>query len=117
MAARILFPLAAVLRIVSLAACLIVAVSFALFVVNQTKSASIHQQNKLNENSVSTAPAHKGTAHKVIDEASAELTSPFSEITAGSNSEWVVRGAGTLIALIVYGIGLGYIARLIRIRI
>jgi hypothetical protein len=115
--ARILFPLAAGLRVASWIACLIVVASFGLFALNQTSSASTHQQNELTGAETSTKPAHKGTVHKAIDEAAAELTSPFSEITAGSNSEWVVHGVGTLIALIVYGVGVGYLARVLRIRV
>jgi len=117
MAARILFPIAALLRIASWIVCLIVVASFALFALNQTKSASIHQQNELNGTATSTKPAHKGTVHKAIDEAAGELTSPFSGVTAGSSSEWVVHGVDTLVALIVYGVGLGYVARFLRIRI
>jgi hypothetical protein len=124
-AARVLFPLAALLRWASRIACLIVAVSFALFVIDQTGSASTRQQEALNgTNGASTAtttpvahPSREGSVHKRIDEVAGELTSPFSGITAGSTSQWVVRGVGTLVALLVYGVGLGYVARLIRIRI
>jgi hypothetical protein len=119
-AARVLFPLAALLRLLSRIACLIVIVSFAIFAVNQTDSASAHQQEELNgtQTSVSTAsPAHEGEVHKVIDEAAGKLTSPFSGITAGSTSQWAIRGVGTVMALLVYGIGLGYLARVLRIRV
>ena len=47
----------------------------------------------------------------MIDEVAGKLTSPFSGITAGSTSQWVIRGVGTLMALLVYGVGLGYLAR------
>ena len=55
--------------------------------------------------------------HRVIDEAASALTSPFSGITAGSTSQWAIRGVGTLMALLVYGIGVGYLARMLRIRV
>jgi hypothetical protein len=116
-ATRVLFPLAAILRVASRIVCLIVVVSFAIFAIGQTSKASVHQQNKVSETTTTTQPSHEGTAHKVIDEVAGKLTSPFSGITAHSSSEWVVRGVGTLIALLVYGVGLGYLARVLRVRV
>jgi hypothetical protein len=122
-AASVLFPLAALLRVVSRVTCLIVIVSFAIFVVDQTGSASTHQQDELNGTLATTTPAptaaqppHEGTIHKTIDEVAGKLTSPFSGITAGTTSQWAVRGVGTVMALLVYGVGLGYLARVLRIR-
>ncbi len=117
--------LIALLRIASRIACLIVAVAFALFVINQTSSASTHQQEALRGTNGGPAgapapaahPAQEGEAHKVIDEVAGKLTSPFSQITAGSTSQWVVRGVGTVMALLVYGVGVGYLARVLRIRV
>jgi hypothetical protein len=123
-AARVLFPFAAILRWVSRIACLIVAVSFVLFAVNQTSSASTHQQEALNGTNggpTSAPPAHSSSresgVHKAIDEVAGKLISPFSGLTGGSTSQWVVRGVGTLMALFVYGVGLGYVARVLRIRV
>jgi hypothetical protein len=126
MATRLLFPLAALLRIASKVICLIVAVSFVIFAVNQTGSASTHQQDELGGTPVAAATtptstraprAHEGTVHRVIDEAAEAFTSPFSGITAGSDSQWAVRGVGTVLALLVYGLGLGYLARVLRVRV
>lgn len=117
-ATTVLFPLAALLRWVSRIVCLIVVVSFAIFVVGQTSTASTHQQNELNETTpTTTQPVHKSALHSAIDEASGQLTSPFASITAHSSSQWLVRGEGTLMALLVYGIGLGYVARMLRVRV
>jgi putative Ca2+/H+ antiporter (TMEM165/GDT1 family) len=116
-AARVLFPLAAILRIASRIICLVVIASFVIFAVGQTSSASTRQQNELNGTSTAPAnPSHKSAVHKAIDEAADKLTSPFSGITAGANSQWAVRGVGTVMALLVYGVGLGYLARVLRIR-
>jgi hypothetical protein len=116
--------LAAFLRIASRLACLIVIVSFAIFVVEQTSNASNTQQNKLAGTGSGSAPStspsthsHKSTLHKAIDEVAAELTSPFSGITAGDSSQWVIRGVGTLLALLVYGLGIGYLTRLMHLRV
>jgi hypothetical protein len=124
-AARVLFPLAAILRWGSRIVCAIVIVSFAIFAVNQTSSASAQQQEALKgtnggpaaASTPAATPAHENTVHRTIDEAASELTSPFSGITAGSTSQWAVRGVGTVMALLVYGVGLGYLARVLRIRV
>jgi hypothetical protein len=109
------------MRLSSFVICLIVAVSFLLFVVNQTDSASAHQQEVVSGaaapgTSSTTAPSHTGSVHKAIDEASNTLTSPFAGVTAGSTSQWAIRGANLLLALVVYGFGLGFLARLIAVR-
>jgi hypothetical protein len=123
-AARVLFPLAAILRWGSRIVCAIVIVSFAIFAVNQTSSASTQQQEALKgtnggpaASSTPAAPSHENAVHEAIDEAAGKLTSPFSGITAGSTSQWAVRGVGTVMALLVYGVGLGYLARVLRIRV
>jgi hypothetical protein len=120
-ASRVLFPFAAFLRVASRIMCLIVIASFVIFAVNQASSASTHQQNEVSGTTTPTPSAsstsHEGSAHKVIDEVANELTSPFSGITTGSTSQWVVRGVGTLMALLVYGLGLGYLARVLRLRV
>jgi hypothetical protein len=121
--ARVLLPLATILRIGSRIACLIVVVSFALFAINQAGSASAHQQEALlgtnggSGNKPAARPAKEGEVHKTIDEVAEKLTSPFSGITAGSTSQWVIRGVGTLLALLVYGVGVGFLARLLRLRV
>jgi hypothetical protein len=121
----VLSLVAALLRYFSRIACLIVLVSFAIFAVNQTSEASTHQQDELIGTSTDvTAPtakhasaSHESAVHEAIDEVSNELTSPFSGITAGSSSQWAIRGVSTLVALLVYGLGFGYLARVLRVRV
>ncbi len=50
--------------------------------------------------------------HKTIDEASDVFTSPFAGIFSGSHSQWAIRGA-----LLLYGFGLGFLARVLRVRV
>ncbi|HXW58072.1 MAG TPA: hypothetical protein VEJ23_01210 [Solirubrobacteraceae bacterium] len=113
--------LAKLLTWASVAACLVVIASFAIFAINQTASASARQQEEVfgTPRAATGQPstAKEDTAHRVIDEVAGELTSPFSSITAGSSSEWVVHGVDLLCALVVYGLGLGYLARVIRVRV
>lgn len=119
-----LTTLTALLRVASRVACLIVIVSFALFVVEQASSASSRQQNALLGTAVgSVAPSskhkssHKSALHRTIDEVAERILSPFSGVTAGDTNQWVIRGVGTLLALLVYGIGIGYLTRVMRYRV
>jgi hypothetical protein len=107
--------------------CLIVIASFVIFVVGQTKSASDHQQQQLGSGSTTastsaprpagTSTAHENSLHKAIDEASDQITSPFAGVVSASSGEWAVRGVKLLLALLVYGFGLGYLARVLRVRV
>ncbi len=107
------------LRFASIAICLIVIVSFAIFAIEQTSTASSHQQESLatggGQAAQPVAATHEGTAHKVIDEAANSLTSPFAGIVSAT-SEWANRGVKLLLALVVYGFGLGFLARTLRVH-
>jgi hypothetical protein len=111
------------LRLASFVICLIVLASFVIFAAGQTKTASKHQTEKITgganvgTGSSGTTTSHESSLHKDIDEASEELTSPFAGVVSGSSSEWVVRGVKLLLALVVYGFGLSYIARVLRVRV
>ena len=85
--------------------CLIVIASFVVFAVDQTKTASTHQQEQLAGGPPATTtgpsapnaaggkgPAHEGGVHKVIDEASGKLTSPFSGIVSGISTSTNAAG-------------------------
>jgi hypothetical protein len=120
----VLSAIAKLIRLASLLICLIVIASFVVFAANQTKSASNEQREVLNgtgSSEPSSSPhakrPHKNAFHKALDEASDELTSPFSGIFTGSHSEWGTRGGELILSLLVYGFGLGYIARVIRVRV
>jgi predicted PurR-regulated permease PerM len=113
------------LRFASIAICLVVVASFVTFAVGQTKSASGRQQQELASPAEQAAaaqaqaqapPQRESSVHKALDEVSGELTSPFAGIVSGS-SEWASRGAKLLLALLVYGFGLGYLARVLRVRV
>ena len=108
---------------------LIVVLSFLIFAVDQTKSASSRQQELLNAGapttvtvakpaaSTSRATPHHGPVRRAVERASSALTSPFAGIVAASNGEWATRSVELLAALLVYGFGLGYLARTLRVRV
>jgi hypothetical protein len=117
------------LRLASFAICVIVIASFVVFAVDQTKTASTHQQEQLAGGPPATttsstaanaaggkSPAHESGVRKVIDEASSKLTSPFSGIVSGISGEWALRVTRLLIALLVYGFGLAFLARTLGVR-
>ena len=121
-----LFPLARILRLASIIICLIVIASFGLFAANQTSSASAHQQRVLSGEAngpgsgtatgAGASSAHKGPVRAAIDDASNALTSPFSSVTS-SSGEWTIHIVRLALALAVYGFGLGFVARVIRVRV
>jgi hypothetical protein len=115
-------PIVRLLRLASFVICAIVIVSFAIFVVDQTKTASAHQTEAVSGRpsgsaSAPTSTPHENVVHRTIDEASEKLTSPFAGVVSGSSSEWAIRGVKLLLALVVYGFGLGYLARVLRVRV
>jgi hypothetical protein len=110
-----------VLRLASLVICAIVIASFAIFALNQTSAASKHQSEEVSNTpsvaATTTSKAHESGVHEAIDEASQQLTSPFAGVVSGSSSEWLTRGVELLLALVVYGLGLGYLARVLLVRV
>jgi len=112
--------LAKLIRVASIVICLIVTLAFIVFAVNQTKSASGEQREELGETPAAVHGAHataskESSLHKALDEASNKLTSPFSGIVT-SSSEWAKEAFDLVVALLVYGFGLGYLARVLRVR-
>jgi hypothetical protein len=113
----------AILRLLAIAASLVIALGFALFVLDEMDGASKGQQQALAEQTgvpdpVDVAPAPEEEAarasqntsiREAIDDANDVLLAPFSDLTNSKNS-WVVRGVPTLLGLLVYGLGLGLLA-------
>jgi hypothetical protein len=112
--------LARLLRVVTIGICLVTIASFGLYAINQTDSASTHQQQSIatggaEQAAVQTSEKNATGVRGVIDEVSETLTSPFDG-AANSSSEWVKRGANVALAWLVYGFGLGFLARFARVR-
>jgi hypothetical protein len=94
---------------------LIVSASFVMFARDQLAGASKQQQTEIVAGAApnpGNVPIHKShqQPREFIDNAANELTSPFHSIV-DSSSAWLNRGVPTLLALLVYGVGLGYAAR------
>lgn len=113
-------------RLLSFAAvvcCGLVVVSFALFAAGQAAAGSAHQVQALSGVTAATgaaagapaAPATRPEAQprRFIDGAAALLRSPFDGVVQ-SDSPWVNEALPSALALLAYGFGLGYAARLVR---
>ncbi len=57
-----------------------------------------------------------GDVREGIDDANDVLLAPFAGVTDSSGSKWTRRTIPALIAFVVYGFGLGYLARFARGR-
>jgi hypothetical protein len=110
------------LRLLAFVCCALIVASFAMFARDQMAGASQHQQTALVAGSgVTGGAATSGTdatapqkphaqPRQFIDSAAHTLTAPFSGI-APSNNPWVKYGLPAILALLAYGVGLGYLAR------
>ncbi len=117
------------LRVASTVICALLLLSFLVFAIQQAKEGSVHQQEEITSPATvaaasasgaraghkSSAAAHEGTLHKALTDTFNKLTSPFAGVIS-SSSEWATRGIKLLLALLVYGFGLGYRARVLRVR-
>ncbi len=103
------------LRTTAFVLCLLIVASFAMFARDQMAGASQHQQTELVAGaSASTTPSAPSKPHaqprRFIDGAAKTLTAPFDAVVRSSNP-WVKHGLPALFAVLVYGLGLGYLAR------
>jgi hypothetical protein len=108
-----------VLVTVAWVCCGLVIASFALFVHDQLKQGSAHQVQLLSGTGPLTpatpAPRQPAQPRRFIDGARHDLTSPFDSLVS-SDSKWVNEGVPDLLALLVYGGGIGFAARYTRGR-
>jgi hypothetical protein len=98
----------------------LVVASFALFARDQVSGASAHQVAEIAVGAphvpgVVPPPTHHAQPRRFIDGAASALTSPFrAAIGSSTSSQWVLHGISTVLALLLYGVGLGYLARFSR---
>lgn len=102
---------------------LVVAASFTLFAVEELNTAS-HQSRVGVRSTPETAgaasvraPALDGEAtsgaRRALDDANDALLAPFAGLT-DFDSAWATRGLPAVLGLLLYGFGLGYLARFAR---
>jgi len=106
----------------------IVLVSFGLFAIDQTREASTDTRAQIADSNQANDPGAAAAAEKAkerttqhsevrtkIDEANDAITSPFEGIVTSDNI-WVERTIPALLALLLFGVGLGYLARFMQGR-
>ena len=120
----------ALIRWIAILASVIVALGFLLFAVDEIDRGSKEQQNAVSRGlsdlepnasilSPNPSPAEEaarekahGPVREAIDDANDVLLAPFSGFIDSSNS-WVNHGIPSLLALLVYGLGLGMLANML----
>ncbi|HSS56716.1 MAG TPA: hypothetical protein VLK59_01815 [Solirubrobacteraceae bacterium] len=115
------------LRTLAVVAGAIVMLSFALFAIDETRNASENSRaaiagleaTRSSDPSPSEERARERAHSRVretIDDADDVLVAPFAGLVDSSHSSWVRRGVPTLLALVIYGFGLSFLARYARGR-
>jgi hypothetical protein len=112
------------LRYLAVALSLIIAIGFTLFALEDIGRASKQSERRV-AGYTATSPSPAGERERerrhsqvreAIDDANDVLLSPFAGVTANETSRWARRGVPALLGLLVYGFGLGYLARWMTAR-
>jgi hypothetical protein len=105
----------------------IVILSFALFAIDETGAASRRSADAAAGRSAARVPdpspaqerarelAH-GDARELVDDANDILVAPFAAAVPRDADKWVRRGVPGMLAVLVYGFGLAFLARFTRGR-
>jgi hypothetical protein len=111
-----------VLRIVAVVCSLLVVAGWGWFAIDETSAASKESQAEIAGQTAARTPSPDpdqerarekvdSKAHELVDDANDVLLKPFASIADGSSSKWVRRTVPALLALLVYGFGIGVLAR------
>jgi hypothetical protein len=110
--------MAALLRIVAIVACAIVAVGFIAFASDQANEGSSKQVQRIQKAMDDPAPAanaeqtrekRHGKVRELVDDANDVLLKPFAGVV-DSKDAWIRRIVPTALALLAYGLGLTLLA-------
>jgi hypothetical protein len=115
------------IRLLAIVTSGIVLLGFVLFAVDEISHGSKTQQQTLDRelgdtnvaDPVAPTPqeerareAQHGTVREAVDDANDVLLAPFANVVDSSNA-WVEHGVPALLALLVYGFGLGLLANML----
>lgn len=100
----------------------VIVLSFTLFALEQTRKASDATSAAIAAGeaagTVSPSPATERLrerehtkAREAIDDANDLLTAPFAALVQNFESGWAKRGVSGFLALLLWGVGIGYLAR------
>jgi hypothetical protein len=123
MCGRTLLPvIERALRFAAIACSLLVIAGWGWFAADEAGTASANTQAEIAgqqaSRTVSPDPDQErdrekvnSSIHELVDDANDVLLKPFAGLTEDSSSKWTRRSVPALLALIVYGFGLGLLAR------
>ena len=107
------------LRFTAVVCSLLVVVGWGWFAIDETSAASEQSQAEIAGQTASRTASPdpdqeldrekvNSKAHEVVDDANDILLRPFSAVAENSSSKWVRRTVPALLALLVYGFGIGH---------
>jgi len=113
------------IRFIAIAISAVVLLGFALFAVNEMDKGSQAQQDKVeqelghdpndlinpSQRDEAFREAHQGKFHEAVDDVNDVLLAPFVDLI-DSDSAWVNHAVPTVLALLIYGFGLGLLANM-----
>jgi hypothetical protein len=111
-----------ILRLAAIICSLLVVAGFGWFVIDQAGAASKRTQDEIAgqvaARTVNPDPDQErarekvnSKVHEFVDDANDILLRPFAPIVDSSSNKWVRRSVPALLALLIYGFGLGFLAR------
>jgi hypothetical protein len=116
-------------RLVAILASALVLFGFAYFATDEMSRGSQNQQNQLDAElfkvakdpaPVAPSPVEEAKRERIngpmregIDDANDLLLGPFTPLVEGSDDRWVTHGIPALLALLLYGVGLGMLANML----
>jgi len=109
--------LTGLIRLASWVVCLIVVAAFILFATHSADGATDGQIAQLGNAAplTTTTAAKPSSVRQTITNASNTLTSPFTNVFNTSNT-WGMHASQLVIALLLYGFGVSYAVRWLRLR-
>lgn len=111
------------LRYLAILCSAFVVLSFGLFAIDETRAASATTRQEIADSgnpdqdaeAQATADAVEQRKHseirRTIDDVNEQITSPFASLVNEDQNRWVQRLVPALLALLVFGVGLGFLAR------
>jgi hypothetical protein len=110
------------LRLAAIVCSLLVVAGWGWFALDETSAASKSTQQEIAGREATRAPdpdpeqesarenAH-GAVREAIDDANDVLLRPFAPLVENNDNKWVRRSVPAFLALVLYGFGLGLLAR------
>ena len=125
----ILAPMGSFVRLVAILASGLVLLGFAYFATDEMSRGSQNQQAKLagelsgaaqDPAPIAPTPGQEaarerinGPMREVVEDANDFLLGPFTPLVETSDDLWVTHGVPALLALLLYGVGLGMLANML----